>query len=291
MYSRSKMYRKGMRIFIWALLALSGWLHAEALAQSGVQPEKLLILWAGSLPIILSAPHGGRQAIPGVPLRQGVGVAQFKAERDNNTAELAEAIATKLGTRLAGKPFLIVALFERKYIDVNRPHNGAYETGSAWAYYTAFHSGIDDACKKVRSLWGRGLLLDIHGQGAEAEVIFRGTGNGRSVAGLLQRFGHEALRGPNSIFGQLALRGYRSLPDVGGNEGETRYTGGYTTRTYGSHRGTGIDAIQLEFGTKLRARANLDKTAADLADAIAVFAKEYLPASRTIIKPRVEAQP
>ena len=80
MYSRSKMYRKGMRIFIWALLALTGWLHAEALAQSGVQPEKLLTLWAGSLPIILSAPHGGRQAIPGVPLRQGIGVAQFKAE-------------------------------------------------------------------------------------------------------------------------------------------------------------------------------------------------------------------
>ncbi|MPZ78773.1 MAG: hypothetical protein GEU77_19910 [Deltaproteobacteria bacterium] len=153
----------------------------------------------------------------------------------------------------------------------------------------AFHSGIDDACKQVRSVWGRGLLLDIHGQGTEAEVIFRGTGNGRSVAGVVQRFGHEALTGANSIFGQLALRGYKSLPDVGGNEGETRYTGGYTTRTYGSHHGTGIGAIQLEFGTRLRARANLDKTAAAVADAIAIFASEYLPANRTTIKPRLEA--
>jgi hypothetical protein len=43
----------------------------------------------------------------------------------------------------------------------------------------------------------------------------------------------------------------------------------------------------LEIGTKLRARANLERTAADLAEAIAVFAQEYLPLVKSY--PAIEA--
>jgi hypothetical protein len=121
------------------------------------------------------------------------------------------------------------------------------------------------------------LLLDIHGQAAEANVIFRGTRHGKSVAHLVRRFGQEALTGPHSILGQLALGGYKILPDPSGKDRESRYSGGHTAETYGSHRATGIDAIQLEFGTRFRARDNVDRTAADVAAAIRVFAQQYLP--------------
>jgi N-formylglutamate amidohydrolase len=67
------------------------------------------------------------------------------------------------------------------------------------------------------------------------------------------------------------------LPDLNGQERERQYTGGYTTRTYGSHRGTQVDAMQLELGASLRRSVNLERTASDLAHAIAIFAKEYLP--------------
>jgi hypothetical protein len=46
---------------------------------------------AGSLPIVLAAPHGGREALPGVAVRHGVGIAQFVTTRDTRTDELAEA--------------------------------------------------------------------------------------------------------------------------------------------------------------------------------------------------------
>ncbi len=62
-------------------------------------------------------------------------------------------------------------------------------------------------------------------------------------------------------------------------------------QTYGSHRETGIDAIQLEIGTNLRKLAVLDRTAADLADAIAVFAKEYLPLMRSSAAAEAITQP
>jgi N-formylglutamate amidohydrolase len=256
-------------------------LYGFAFAQSSADHDRLLTVWAGSLPIILSAPHGGRQAIPGVAARRGIGVAQFTVERDGNTAELAESVGRRIAARMAAKPFLVVASFERKYLDANRPAAMAYESSAAKPYYDAYHGALQEAAAQVRRKWGGGLLLDIHGQGAEAETIFRGTDNGKSGAVLQQRVGREGLIGPKSILGQLAAKGYKIIPDIAGTERERRYRGGYTTQTYGSHRGTKLDVIQLEFGTNLRAKTNLERTAADLAEAIEVFARQYLPLNQT----------
>jgi N-formylglutamate amidohydrolase len=267
--------RLGLLACLLWLLFLS--LQADVLAQAKVAPEEWLTLWAGSLPIILAAPHGGRQAIPGIAVRTGVGIAQFVTGRDHNTAELAGAVASKLNESFGAKPFLVIAEFERKYIDANRPDNQAYESAGARLYYAAYHNALAQACIQIQRRWGRGLLVDIHGQGAQHDAIYRGTQNGRSVSSLTNRFGKDAINGAGSIVGYLARHGYRVLPDPSGSDIEKLYSGGYTTQLYGSHRGSTIDAIQLEFGASLRSHANLKRTAADLADAIVVFSREYLP--------------
>jgi N-formylglutamate amidohydrolase len=263
----------------------------ETFAQNQSEHQELLTVWAGMLPIILSAPHGGRQSIPGAPLRRGTGVTQFVTGRDNNTDELAETIAIRLEKRLNAKPFLVVARFERKYLDLNRPTESAYESTEGKLYYDSYHKALREAHDRVNREWGRGLLLDIHGQGAEAEAIYRGTGNGKTVAALIQRFGTGAITGPKSIFNQLELMGYKVLPPTTEFHNEQRYAGGYIVQTYGSHRERGIDAIQLEIGMKLRARSNLERTAKDLADAVAVFAHEYLPIMKSSAPGEAERQP
>jgi N-formylglutamate amidohydrolase len=273
-------------ILSWLLFGLALALPLQALAQSSADASKLLSVWVGTLPLIISAPHGGREPIPGVPQRRGVGVAEFTTGRDNHTDELAETVALKLGARLGVKPFVIIARFDRKFLDVNRPASGAYESAGAKPFYDAYHRALEESSAKVRAQWGGGLVLDIHGQGGEVETIYRGTDNGETVAALVQRYGKEALSGPKSIFGQLAAQGYKVLPDPSGSERERRYVGGYTARIYGSHRGTKIDAIQIELGTQLRAKANLDRTATDLAQAIEVFARQYLPLSRSEVPVR-----
>lgn len=257
-------------------------------AQADHDPSRWLTLWAGMLPVIIAAPHGGRTPLPGIPPRRGIGVAQFTSERDSNTAELAELVAGKLSEELKARPFLVVAHFERKFIDVNRAEAEAFESPEARSYYEAYHRALRDAAARVKEVWGGGLLLDIHGQGAESDTIFRGTHNGRSVAALRRRFGAAALAGPKSILGQLAALGYRVAP---ADDHETRYTGGYTTQTYGSHRGTAIDAIQLELGANLRRQANLERTASDLARAIEIFAREYLPLDQSSGAGRPKAVP
>jgi N-formylglutamate amidohydrolase len=263
------------------LITLAFFLPVQLFAQEQQEPAKLLTVWAGMLPIILSAPHGGREPIPGVPVRRGIGVPQFTTERDNNTAELAEAVANAIYNRLGANPFLIIARFNRKYVDANRPHAAAYESAAAKPYYEAYHRALEDASESVRKQWAGGIFLDIHGQGAETSSIFRGTDNGKSVSALQKKFGKDALTGPKSVVGQMASKGYKFVPNGAGDAREQRYTGGYTTRTYGSHRGTQIDAIQLEMGSNLRASANLHRTAIDLADSIVIFARQYLLAARS----------
>jgi len=246
---------------------------------------------SGGLPIILSAPHGGGQPIPELGERRGEGVGQFKTRRDHHTDTLAERIAAGLEARLGEKPFVVIARFERKYLDVNRPPGAAYESSAAQPYYDAYHRALAAACRRVREIWGRGLLLDIHGQGAEVETIYRGTVNGRTVRLLIERFGPAALSGSKSIFGYLEHKGYRVSPAAASREKELRYVGGYIVQTYGSHRGTAIDAMQLEFGTLLRRQHNLNGLAADVAEAIAVFARHYLPTFGLDSVPQPARQP
>lgn len=265
-----------VRVLGYLLFAAVALLHGYAIAQNNPEGDNFLTLWAGTLPVILSAPHGGREAIPGVAPRRGVGVAQFTVARDSNTAELAEAVAVKLRQRFGAMPFLVIARFERKFVDANRDPAAAYEAPQAKPYYEGYHRALSDSAEIIRQKWGGGLLLDIHAQGAQEEAIFRGTDNGRSVSQLQKQHGIAALTGPQSVLGHLASIGYKILPDLTGQDRETRYTGGFTTRTYGSHQGTKIDAIQLELGRNLRAKANLERTANDLAHAIEVFARVYL---------------
>lgn len=267
----------GQRLWLNRLLIIAFLFFAqETFGQDKADRLRFVAIWAGVLPIVLSAPHGGRDPIPGISVRKGQGVAQFATERDSNTAELAEQIAVTLDSQMGGRPFLVVARFERKYVDANRAPAEAYEDPSARFYYDAYHHALEQACGSIRNRWGRGLLIDLHGQGVEKETIFGGTAKGLSMVHLEHRFGREAIAGSKSILGQLVTKGYKVAPEsLSGTE--RRFTGGFIVRNYGSHRATGIDAIQLEFGSALRERHNLNRTADDLAEAIAVFAREYLP--------------
>src|SRR5262245_34328931 len=256
---------------------LAGLVLAAA-APLRADPQKLITIRSGDIPIILSAPHGGSAPIPDVPPRKGGNVAQFAIVRDDNTSELTELIAKELEKRLSAKPYLVIARFDRKYLDVNRPAEAAFESDNAKSYYRAYHKALAEFTSEAQKKWKRGLLLDIHGQKEFPSALVRGTDNGRTVELLLRRFGQTALTGPKSIFGVFAGAGFNVLPANDSRDKEsTKFIGGHIVRTYGSHQGQGIDAIQLEFGSDFREKARLTKTASVVAEAIHIFCREYLP--------------
>jgi N-formylglutamate amidohydrolase len=164
-------------------------------------------------------------------------------------------------------------------VDANRAADEAYESEKARPVYDAYHASLAAACKAVKEKFGRGLLLDIHGQGEFKDAICRGTRNGKTVTLLLDREGRHSLIGRRSVLGHLQRNGYRVLPSCDADDEVKevpKFSGGYIVDTYGSHTGYAIDAIMLEIGTTLREKDRFARTARDLATAVAVFHEEYM---------------
>jgi hypothetical protein len=255
-------------------------------------PADLVLVQQGALPIILTAPHGGREAIPGIDPRQDRTGAEawgkwggFVQTEDTNTYALAQGIAAEI-EKLTGKaPYLVMAKFHRKYIDANRPPELGLDSPRARPYYDYYQQSVRRFVDEIRSNYPAGLLIDVHGQIKDPQVIMRGTINGRAVERLVRRAGVEAVTGPKGIYGQLEAKGFRIFPgnDVPprGRSEDAGFNGGYTVFTYGSHNSTGIDAVQFEFGASYRQKAVLDQSTRDAGRAIAAFHEAYLKKPET----------
>ncbi len=263
-------------VVVFLLLATPALSEDRTNREKQVGDAPLVFVRAGDIPILLSAPHGGRLAIPDVPERKADGEKQFVTTRDDNTAELTMKLAAELEKQLHGKPFVVVAHFERKYLDVNRPAEDAYEVEAAKLVYEQYHAALGQSCRTIRERWPHGLLLDIHGQAAEPDKIIRGTANGDTVRLLVERHSRAAVIGPRSLFGALHEAGIPVLPHLETDAREVKFNGGHIVRTYGSHREGGLDAIQLELGTDFRKKAKLDETARILTDAVRTHCTHYL---------------
>ncbi|MDZ4685693.1 MAG: hypothetical protein SH850_11560 [Planctomycetaceae bacterium] len=250
-------------------------------AQAAVDVSQSVTVQIGQLPIILSAPHGGTLPIPDVEVpREGEGLAKvpggFVTSRDTGTEELVKEVAAAIEKKFGKRPYVVAARTHRKFVDMNRPAEKAYEDPDAKPVYDFYHQSLAKACREVQQTFRTGLLLDLHGQGTAKDTVFRGTKHGQTVTLLRERFGEPAHTGDESLWGSLKSRGWKVHPDPHDGKEQSGFTGGYIVQTYGSHQGFGIDAIQLEFGADYRNAEARAKTAAALADALAEYAQRYL---------------
>lgn len=263
-----------------ALLASGTILSAQEAATTQAPPDgPLVAIQEGTLPVILSAPHGGTLKIPNTDPRRGEGLDKgargFFTGRDTGTEELCLEVAKEIERVFHGKPYFVIARFHRRYLDPNRPAKIGLEDPDAQPVYDQYHQTLAKFCREVRDRHHRGLLLDIHGQGSAKDTVFRGTQNGKTVSLLRERFGEPAHNGSASLLGTLRELGWKVHPDGEGRE-QSGFTGGYIVQTYGSHQGTGIDAIQLEFGGDYRATERRTATAGTLVKALQTYSERYL---------------
>lgn len=272
--TRRAFVRQSLASVIAAQFCVADFAVAE---ERGFVAADFVTIQKGDLPIILSAPHGGEMAIPGVPVRTGEGLQKgpsgFFAARDANTELLAAAIAKAIEARLGKSPYSVIAKAHRKYLDPNRPAEIAVENPRAREVYDVYHAALAKSCEEVQKRFGRGLVLDIHGQGSARDTVFRGTQNGRTDKMLVKLCGEKVHAGPQSLAGLIAARGINMQPTDDSREKEG-LAGGYIVVVYGRREGMG--AVQLEFGADFRAKENIGAVAEKLADGIVDFAKLYL---------------
>ena len=223
---------------------------------------------AGSLPVIVTAPHGGTLTPAEIPDRT-VG----ESVRDTNTEELARTIRQAFLDRGNAGPSVVINRLRRSKLDANREiveaADGNQYAERAWYEWHAFI----EAAKRVATNAGPGgaaLYLDIHGQGhaiprievgyllAAADLALPDAGLGQpsliaksSIRALADNDGPrfvELVRGPTSLGELLTQRGYPAVPSASDPApgADPYFTGGYNTARHGSRDGGSVNAIQLE---------------------------------------------
>ncbi len=243
---------------------------------------------AGDLPIIISVPHGGSLKPELVADRTfGVNV------KDNGTQEIAREMIAEFKARTGKYPHVIFSHLARKKLDVNREEfEGAQDNPPALAAWNEYHGFIDSASAAVVNIFGRGFLVDLHGQNNPEERIEIGyrlenddlmMSDGdlnlkasveKSTLKNLMKYSPlshaELIRGSNSLGALFDRRSVPSTPSPSQpSPGSYKFfSGGYTVGRHTVDDTSAVFGVQFELNTELRRSARSHSTAVMLVTVI-----------------------
>jgi hypothetical protein len=253
----------------------------------------------GSLPIIISVPHGGLVDPSSIPDRT---CGSPTTVTDSYTIELARQIDTALFNLTGCRPHLIICNLRRTKIDCNR--NIAYgacgnlEAETAW---NEFHNFIDTAQLISQNVHaGRAFYIDLHGHGKpilRLELGYGITGSelnnidsflntpaqiasssiGNLVNTNINGYTHaELLRGDFALGTLLANAGFPSVPSrqTPHPDATAYFYSGYNTNNHTCiSSGNTVNGLQMECHQTVRFDYLNRKT---FADSLAITLANYL---------------
>jgi N-formylglutamate amidohydrolase len=224
------------------------------------QESQMVSRHAGTLPVVLTCPHGAAARPPGVSQRTGspAGCPPFKTAGDTFTKEITIAVAQLILETTGEAPYVVIAGYHRKFIDANRSEKCAFNASdkeAARPFYVEYHQTVRNFIESIQAESGPlGFLFDIHGTTTIEEDpadIYIGTDNGASIRRLTSADPLAAFR-RRSLRGLLQAAGYVVSPAAPGIPETAQVDGGFTTQTYGSSHDDGLDAMQFEIAQPIR---------------------------------------
>jgi hypothetical protein len=245
----------------------------------------------GTMPVILTCPHGGSESPAKVRERNRNSTpsgCDFETDRDNETVSITEAVAQKILEVSGLSPYVVVARFHRRFIDANRRRECAFTDPDGRSFYDEYHKWINEYVSQIGLQNANlGFLFDIHGVRVISDDpadIYLGTVNGATLApnfnrdSIFYRHGlHGLLRAARHQTGILGLGStfqYRVSPENAAATETGEVEGGFTVR----HYARSISCIQIELADTIRndgeKRGFLIE---DLAFAIINFTRRHAP--------------
>ncbi len=221
----------------------------------------------GTLPIILSSPHGGSLRPSEIKSRT-TGV----LGGDTNSREYTLDVARRLYQLTGRLPHIIINRLHRSKLDANRAikeaSQGDANSEKAW---TEFRDFILAARQTVTHRCKRGHYFDMH-TNAHSEtwvelgillsskdlglsntvldnnVVYQTKSSWKALAAMPGKIFSQLIRGPQSLGSMLQARGYKTVPSskYPSPNGGGFFNGGYNTASYGSRNGGTIDGTQIE---------------------------------------------
>lgn len=247
---------------------------------------------AGTLPILLSAPHGGSLKPSEIKDRtQGV------LGNDSNSRSYTLEVARRIFQLTGQRPHIVINRLHRIKLDANRDikeaSQGDKNSETAWA---EFRNYMLEARKVVTARCKRGHYFDMHTNGhseawVELGILLRSSDLAKSNAVLDSgsTYKHksswkamtampgivfsEILRGSSSLGAMLQARGYKTVPSPTHPDpkGGGFFSGGYNTASYGSRKGGTIDGTQVETHFSMITTNTRYKYSRALAESILTF--------------------
>tara|TARA_B100000767_G_scaffold275620_1_gene313779 strand:- start:809 stop:1729 length:921 start_codon:yes stop_codon:yes gene_type:complete len=240
----------------------------DDLVESEIQWNDYIIFKTGNIPLLIIAPHGGDLKPQWLDDRN---CENSKILQDQYTLEIALQIEQELNS-LGFQPFLVLSKMHRIKIDLNRSLETALcNDKSAMPLWMVFHNQIDIFRNEISSSYGRGLVIDLHGQShpeqrIELGYLLNGSmlrdleqnatdySNQVSIKNLIsnhpkQTSFQQLLVGENSLGTLLSEQDFAAVPsqsDQAPLESQLFFSGGHNTINYGSRDSGTIDAIQVE---------------------------------------------
>ena len=218
--------------------------------------QKYISVIEGNMPVVLIVSHSGKMTFTDIKKRRNIQKScDYNINNDLYTDEIAFKLSDILYKNYNKRPYIIINHIHRKYLDLNRSKSCSYEDDKLEKVYDEFHMKIKDLTTKIKSKYGDGLLIDIHGQVSYDGDVFIGICGGKSL--------NNNLSG-KFISNLFEKKGYTS-------PSELHWRGGFIVKKYGMRMGYRIyssqalswklNAFQIEIDEKYRYSNEYNKDA------------------------------
>ncbi|MBA9079292.1 hypothetical protein [Rufibacter quisquiliarum] len=238
--------------------------------QSYYDGQKWSEMVVGTMPLVISVPHGGTVEPSNIPDRT---CPDATTVRDANTIELARAIEQEFVKNYGVRPYLVISHIARKKIDQNREMEpGTCGNALMKETWQAYHNFVDTALALATRNHGTALFIDLHGHGHSVQRLELGynltasevqdVSLNRNLATLAAKSSvNNLLQANNQItfrnmmvgdygFGTLIRNeGFAAVPskqDPYPLSNQPYFSGGYNTRTYTSANFPKVHGWQIE---------------------------------------------
>ncbi len=246
----------------------------------------------GTLPIIISVPHGGTDSPDNISNRTN-GI----FEADEYTKELTFDIINEFFIQTNSYPHTIIMDLARIKVDANREEKEAVSCHNSLASYKTFHNFIKESIDTVEQKQQKGLYIDIHGRSHSHEAIevgylltndilrlekndlslYKDKSSIKTLSNYSKFSFVEQLKEEYSLGTLMTKNGFKSIPSKEipfSSNDEEYFEGAYNTKVYSSINDSCVSSIQIEFPYYCRkTQENRKKTAKALVKSILEFMK------------------
>ncbi|WP_156762894.1 hypothetical protein [Woeseia oceani] len=234
----------------------------------GLDPDlnTAIELIPGTLPIIISVPHGGAQEPSEIPIYD------YGLTTDAQSLTASLLLADEIYQITGERPHVVINNVRRNRLNLNRAAASDNPDADAQTLWTGYHLFAEEARNYVTDVCGKGLFIDMHTNGAAHDKNMLAVGFGRSdiedlfdgsydrslftAKATIRNVLNQTLMavdniniGPTLSFGDLANRtSTHTIPTstLDPMPAGTFFNGGFNIREHGSLNGGSVDAIQVE---------------------------------------------